>query len=129
MERPLSCGHFAMSLNQIKVCVGRQLSSQNSQLTFYSELQAPTRVLQTQEHLMGCVRLVNEYGHRASFSSFELAFWSCSIRISANVSLRFFGFSAVPPGECPDSTAIRPRILPSKSFIIHLSIVLLFKDT
>jgi hypothetical protein len=33
-------------------------------------------------------------------------------------------FSADPPGKCWDSTSIRPRPLPSKSFAIHYSLMI-----
>jgi hypothetical protein len=35
--------------------------------------------------------------------------------------LRLLWFSSVPPGKCWGSTSIRPQLLPSRSFPLHLS--------
>jgi hypothetical protein len=44
----------------------------------------------------------------------------CSIRISA-----YSYYSSVHLGKCPDSASIRPRPLPSKTFPIHHSYIIL----
>jgi hypothetical protein len=59
--------------------------------------------------------------------------YSCIWELSSNLNhdtivTEMFQFSPVPPSKCQNGTSIRPWPLPSKSFAIHHSYIILSSD-
>jgi hypothetical protein len=70
-----------------------------------------------------CICIQNPAIGWSSGNALELVFGLCSVRISAGIPAhpRFSWLSSVPQGKFRDSTSVRLRQFPSKSFSFHPS--------
>lgn len=124
MERPLSCGHVTITLNEIRVCRSPTFVTEFSHNLISAEFQHPIHVLHTQEQLIGCVR-----GYQASWLKLQ----NCPVEpLDSGLNQREEDISgSLQPllANTRNSAQTRRCNRPSKNFPIHFSNVLLLQGT